>query len=65
MLSNGIMQIGKEQYYFDNSGAMRTGWISLQENGNTVYYYFKEDGAMAKNTTISGFRLNERGQWVK
>jgi len=65
MLSNGIMQIGKEQYYFDNSGAMRTGWISLQENGNTVYYYFREDGAMAKNTTISGFRLNERGQWVK
>ena len=64
MLSGGIFPIGQESYYFDGSGAMRTGWIGVMVNGKQIYYYFRENGAMAKNTTINGFRLNEQGQWV-
>ena len=64
MLSGGIFPIGQESYYFDGSGAMRTGWIGVMVNGKQIYYYFRESGAMVKNTTINGFRLNEQGQWV-
>ena len=65
MLANGIFQIGAESYYFDANGAMRTGWIALMINGKQVYYYFHNNGSMAKNTTIDGFRVNELGQWVQ
>ena len=65
MVSSGIFQIGQESYYFDASGAMRTGWIAINVNGKQIYYYFKDNGAMAKNTTINGFRVNERGEWVQ
>ena len=65
MVSNGIFQIGQESYYFDGTGAMRTGWIAVHVNGKQTYYYFKDNGAMAKNTTINGFRVNERGEWVQ
>ena len=65
MLSNGIFKIGQESYYFDAAGAMRTGWVALTINGKQVYYYFHNNGSMAKNTTIDSFRINEQGQWVQ
>ncbi len=65
MLSNGIFQIGKESYYFDEKGAMRTGWVGLTINGKQVYYYFYNNGSMARNTTVDSFRINEQGQWVQ
>ena len=65
MLSNGIFKIGQESYYFDAAGAMRTGWVALTINGKQVYYYFHNNGSMAKNTMIDSFRINEQGQWVQ
>ena len=47
-------------YYLGDDGRMKTGWI--YDNGN--WYYCWSDGSMAANTTIDGYKLNERGAWV-
>lgn len=64
MLHNRLWKIGNEQYYFDSNGAMRTGWTMIREGNAEQYYYFYEDGRMARNTEISGFRLDANGRWV-
>lgn len=65
MYSSSISRIGNDDYYFDQNGAMRTGWMSVKDSaGNQQYYYFYEDGRMARNTEISGFHLDGSGRWV-
>ena len=64
-MATGLYKVDDQSYYFDANGAMRTGWIALMINGKQVYYYFHNNGSMAKNTTIDGFRVNELGQWVQ
>lgn len=64
--STGAMQRGWEEinsnwYYFDLSGIMQTGWI---KDSSGKYYYLKEDGSMAKNTTINGYKLGLDGAWI-
>lgn len=56
----------------DNTlGHMYTGWNWIDDNGDGVYecYYFETEsngkrGRLYKSTTIEGFRVNEKGQWV-
>lgn len=63
---NGIMVTGWKQvngqwYYLDTvSGLMKTGWF----NDNGKWYYFDASGAMQKNTSIGGYKLDANGVWV-
>ena len=64
-MSSGWVRGRDSWYYLGTDGAMRTGWVALTINGKQVYYYFHNNGSMAKNTTIDSFRINEQGQWVQ
>lgn len=65
MFQNTFGRIGNDYYYFDQNGAMRTGWVSVKDSsGVEQYYYFYEDGRMARNTEVSGFRLDGNGRWI-
>lgn len=49
--ATGFREIEGEQYYFDNTGQMQTGW----QNFNGGMYYYLEDGRMAVGShTIGG-----------
>ena len=48
-------------YYLDQDGYMKTGWIQA---GNGKWYYLYPSGAMAYNTVINGYKLDENGAWV-
>ena len=65
--TNGIMKTGwqntnGEWYYLDTNGKMKTGWL---KNTDGKWYYLYESGAMAKNTTIGGYKLDSNGAWAK
>ena len=65
-------------YYLKDNGAMATGWIKddgnwyyLNDNGSMVtgwyqvgekWYYSYSSGELAVNTTIDGYRVNEKGE---
>ncbi len=63
----GWQKIGGYWYYFAKPGEaqyvglMSKGWKCVDGN----WYYFYNDGKMACNTTIGGYRLNSSGAWVK
>ena len=58
----GWTLIGNNWYYFDASGAMKTGWI---KDPSGKWYYLRESGTMAKNTTIDGYKLGPDGTYTK
>ncbi|NRT78894.1 cadherin-like beta sandwich domain-containing protein [Clostridium beijerinckii] len=58
----GWTLIGNDWYYFDASGAMKTGWI---KDSSGKWYYLRESGIMAKNTTIDGYKLGSDGTYTK
>ena len=41
------MEIDGKEYYFDQNGRMKTGWVVNKEDGNR--YYMGKDGAKCKN----------------
>lgn len=48
-------------YYFDKiSGAMKTGWIL--DSGK--WYFLYPTGKLAVNTTIDGYVVNEKWEWI-
>ena len=65
-------------YYLKDNGAMATGWIQddgawyyLNDNGSMAtgwyqvggkWYYSYSSGELAVNTTIDGYRVNEKGE---
>ena len=57
----------------DNTlGHMYTGWNWIDDNGDGVYecYYFENQsngrrGRLYKNTTVEGYKVNEKGQWIQ
>ena len=67
-------------YYLKENGAMATGWIQddgawyyLNDNGSMAtdwyqvgdkWYYSDSSGALAVNTTIDGYRVNEKGECI-
>ena len=55
----GFVKINNCSYYFNSDGSMATGWIKV---GNDEYYLDKTTGAMVKNSTIDGFKLDEGGK---
>lgn len=58
----GWQSVGGTWYYLDSEGKMQTGWFK-DTDGN--WYYLQSSGAMAKNTTISGYKLGANGALVK
>lgn len=55
------IQVGKEWYYMNNSGAMQTGW--KQVGGK--WCYLDKSGALLTNTkTPDGYYVNENGEWI-
>ncbi len=58
----GWTLIGNDWYYFDTNGAMKTGWI---KDSSGKWYYLRESGTMAKNTTIDGYKLSPDGTYIK
>lgn len=61
--AKGLRDIDGKTYYFDSNGYMKTGWI--QDNYYGTWHYFYPNGAMANNTVIDGYQLDEDGTWIK
>ena len=60
---NGTMATGWIQddgawYYLNDNGSMATGWYQVGEK----WYYSYSSGELAVNTTIDGYRVNEKGE---
>ena len=55
----GWVKISGNSYYFNGDGTMALGWIKI---GNDEYYLDKTTGAMVKDTTIDGFKLDQNGK---
>ncbi len=67
MQTNGYMTTGwrfidGDWYYFNQSGAMTTGWVKTEDG---TWYYLKENGKMARNETIDGYEINSKGEYIK
>lgn len=65
--SSGSMQRGwintsGNWYYLNAEGVMQVGWV---KDVNGKYYYLQENGAMAKNTQVGGYKLGNDGAWIK
>lgn len=60
-MATGWKQNGNTWYYFNASGAMQKGW---QQIGSTWYYFNLDNGSMASDTTIGGYKLNKDGAWI-
>lgn len=58
----GWKQVGSNWYYLDYDGKMKTGWF---KDGDGKYYYLYDNGAMARDTKISGYKLGSNGAWIK
>lgn len=77
-LATGWIQDNDNWYYLNDDGTMATGWIQddgawyyLNDNGSMVigwyqvgekWYYSYSSGELAVNTTIDGYRVNEKGE---
>ena len=62
---NGAMATGWIQddgawYYLNDNGSMATGWYQVGDK----WYYSDSSGALAVNTTIDGYRVNEKGECI-
>lgn len=55
----GWIKIRDNSYYFNGDGTMALGWIKI---GNDEYYLDKTTGAMVRDTTIDGFKLDQNGK---
>lgn len=44
----------------NSAGTMQVGW----QETNGKWYYLYSDGAIAKNTTIDSYALDENGAWI-
>jgi glucan-binding YG repeat protein len=59
----GWQQVNNVWYYLESAeGKMKTGWM---KDTNGKYYYLNDNGSMASNTTIQGYKLGSDGAWVK
>lgn len=63
MDKNGYIQLGMTQvdgktYYLWYTGTMTTGWLALGEDN----YFFLDDGTMAVDTEIGGYRFGSDGR---
>ncbi|MCD8082430.1 MAG: peptidoglycan DD-metalloendopeptidase family protein [Clostridiales bacterium] len=58
---NGYMRTGwiDNTYYCTESGAMATGWNQI----NGSWYYFRDDGAVARSQWVGDDWVDENGKW--
>ncbi|WP_322020413.1 hypothetical protein [Clostridium butyricum] len=61
MKNNGWNMIDSTWYYFNENGSAKTGWY-LENN---LWYYFNESGQMLTNTVVDGYKIGNKGFWVK
>lgn len=61
-MQTGWVKDGSVWYYLNNSGAMQTGWFK-DTDGN--WYFLQDNGAMAANTTVGGYKLGANGAWIR
>lgn len=53
---------GENWYFMNADGSMATGWVMV----NDSWYYLNQSGECLLNTvTPDGYRVNEKGEWVK
>lgn len=57
----GWTSIGREWYYFDSTGSMKTGWL---QDASGKWYYLNESGVMVKDTVINGYKIGSDGVCV-
>lgn len=60
-MKTGWLTLGDKSYYFNESGAMQTGWVTV---GDKIYYCYP-DGHKAVNEFISGFYVDQNGEWKR
>ncbi|MFT8352547.1 cadherin-like beta sandwich domain-containing protein [Clostridium saccharoperbutylacetonicum] len=60
-IASGWTNIGNQLYYFDETGAMKTGWL---QDASGKWYYLNAGGDMAKNTTVDGYKIGTDGVCV-
>ena len=60
-LAIGWTSIENQWYYFDSTGAMKTGWF---QDTSGKWYYLKESGVMAKDTVIDGYKIGSDGVYI-
>lgn len=60
-IATGWTNIGNQLYYFDQSGAMKIGWL---KDASGKWYYLNAGGDMAKNTTVDGYKIRADGVCV-
>lgn len=58
-MQTGWLELDGQWYYMDSTGAMAVGWYQLSP---AEWYYFYEDGRMAADATIDGYRLGADGK---
>lgn len=54
-------QINGSMYYFDSAGWMVTGWQWIDDK----CYYLTESGALATDTWIGSYYVDENGVWIQ
>ena len=58
------------EYYLKRGGYMaKSEWVFDSQYDSWYYlnhkwYYLLADGKLAKNMTINGYKVNEKGEWV-
>lgn len=57
-MATGWIQDDGNWYYLNDNGSMVTGWYQVGEK----WYYSYSSGELAVNTTIDGYRVNEKGE---
>ena len=57
-MATGWIQDDGAWYYLNDNGSMATGWYQVGEK----WYYSYSSGELAVNTTIDGYRVNEKGE---
>lgn len=57
----GWLTVNDETYYLNENGIMQTGWY-LENN---LWYYLDQSGKLLKNTVVDGYKIGNKGFWVK
>ncbi len=61
-MQKGWINVNENWYYLNSEGIMQVGWL---KDVNGRYYYLQNNGAMAKNTQVGGYKLGNDGAWTR
>lgn len=57
----GWLDLSGKKYYLNASGVRVTDWQKVDGK----WYYFNQDGLMAADTTIQGYKIGPDGAWIQ